>query len=160
MTIFGTWRVRLFFHVRPMSAAFIFSPDVAHSIVGMNIIAPRRLVLDPVTCKIDFREESSAAAVAQMPRDRCGNIADVHVAKRITLKAHHGHLVKLGLYDQDGHRIRRSIETIAIYALSTWTLSLMLLRQTHVAATTPTSRTPATKTEYCRAEHLSGKHRT
>jgi hypothetical protein len=47
-----------------------------------------------------------------MPRDHCGNIADVRVAKRITLKAHHGHLVKLGLYDQDGHRIRRSIKTI------------------------------------------------
>jgi hypothetical protein len=93
-------------------AAFIVSPDVALSIVGMNIIAPRRLVLDPVTCKIDFREESSAAAVAQMPQDCCGNIADVRVAKRITLKAHHGHLVKLGLFDQDGHRIRRSIETI------------------------------------------------
>jgi hypothetical protein len=112
MTIFGTWRVRLFLNGRPMSAVFIVSPDVAHSIVGMNIIAPRRLVLDPVTCKIDFREESSAAAVAQMTRDHCGNIADVRVAKCITLKAHHGHLVKLGIYDQDGHRIRRSIETI------------------------------------------------
>jgi hypothetical protein len=33
----------------------------AHSIVGMNIIAPRRLVFDPVTCKIDFREESYAS---------------------------------------------------------------------------------------------------
>jgi hypothetical protein len=43
MTIFGTWRVRLFLNGRPMSAAFIVSPDVAHSIVGMNIIAPRRL---------------------------------------------------------------------------------------------------------------------
>jgi hypothetical protein len=78
----------------------------------MNIIAPRRLVLDLVTCKIDFREESSAAAVAQMTRDHCGNIADIRVAKCITLKAHHGHLVKLGIYDQDGHRIRRSMETI------------------------------------------------
>jgi hypothetical protein len=112
MKIFGTWRVSLFLYGRPMPAAFIVSPNVAHSIVGINIIAPRRFVPDPVTCKIDFREESSAAAVAQMPRDYCGNIADVRVAKRIMLKAHHGHLVKLGLYDQDGHRIRRSIETI------------------------------------------------
>jgi hypothetical protein len=112
MTSFGTWQVRLFLNGRPMSAAFIVSPDVEHSIVGMNIIAPCQLVLDPVTCKIDFREESSAAAVAQMPWDHCGNNADVRVAKRITLKAHHGHLVKLGLYDQDRHRIRRSIETI------------------------------------------------
>jgi hypothetical protein len=52
MTIFGTWRVRLFLNGRSMSVAFIVSPDVAHLIVGMNIIAPRRLVLDPVTCKI------------------------------------------------------------------------------------------------------------
>jgi hypothetical protein len=95
-----------------MSAAFIVSPDLAHSIVGMNIIDPCRLVLDPVNCKIDFREESSAAAVAQMHRDHCGNITDICEAKCIMLKAHHGHLVKLGLYDQDGHRIRRSIETI------------------------------------------------
>jgi hypothetical protein len=108
MQIYGAWRVRLFLNSQPMLAAFMVSPDVAHSIVRMNIIAPCRLILDPVTCKIDFREESSAAAVAAMPRDHCGNIADV----RITLQAHHGHLVKLGLYDQAGHRIRRSIKTI------------------------------------------------
>jgi hypothetical protein len=36
----------------------------------------------------------------------------VLVAKCITLKAYHRHLVKLGIYEQDGHRICRSIKNI------------------------------------------------
>jgi hypothetical protein len=63
------------------------------------------------------------------------------------LKAHHGHHVKLGPYDLSRPLLR-------------WTSSLMLLRRTRVAATTPTCRTLATKTEYCHVAHLLGKHRT
>jgi hypothetical protein len=41
----------------------IVTNDVAQSIIGMNIIGPRRLVMDPVTCTVDFRDEGAAAAL-------------------------------------------------------------------------------------------------
>jgi hypothetical protein len=44
----GAWRVRLYLKGRPVSAAMMVTSDVAQSTVGMNIIGPRRLVMDPV----------------------------------------------------------------------------------------------------------------
>jgi hypothetical protein len=52
----GAWRVRLYLKGRPLSAAMIVTNDVAQSIIGMNIIGPRRLVMDPVSCTVDFRD--------------------------------------------------------------------------------------------------------
>jgi hypothetical protein len=45
----GAWRVHLYLKGRPLSAAMIMTNDVAQSIVRMNIIGPRRLVMDPVS---------------------------------------------------------------------------------------------------------------
>jgi hypothetical protein len=104
---------------------------------------------------MDFREESSAAAVAQMTRDHCGNIADVRVAKCITLKAHHGHLVKFGIYDQDGHRIRRSIETIV-----TMDLVAHAVKTNSCGSYYAHMPNASNEDRFLPAAHLSGKRKT
>jgi hypothetical protein len=55
----GAWRVRLYLKGRPLSAAMIVTKDEAQSIIGMNIIGPRRLVMDQVSCTVDFRDEGA-----------------------------------------------------------------------------------------------------
>jgi hypothetical protein len=86
----GDWRVRLYLKGRPLSAAMIVTSDMAQSIVGMNIIRPRRLVMDPVTCTVDFREEGTAAALGVLGQREDGTIADVRVLKATTIPGRHG----------------------------------------------------------------------
>jgi hypothetical protein len=59
----GAWRVKLFLKGKPLIAAMIVTSNVAQSIIGMNIIGPRRLVMDPITCTVDFRDEGAIAAL-------------------------------------------------------------------------------------------------
>jgi hypothetical protein len=66
----GAWRVSLHLKGRQLSAAMIVTNDVAQSIIGMNIIGPRRLVMDPVTCTVDFRDEGAAAALGVLGQER------------------------------------------------------------------------------------------
>jgi hypothetical protein len=40
--------VKLFLKGKPIIAAMIVTNDVAQSIIGMNIIGPKRLVMDPI----------------------------------------------------------------------------------------------------------------
>jgi hypothetical protein len=77
----GAWRVRLYLKGRPLSAAMIVTNDVAQSIIGMNIIGPRRLVMDPVTCTVDLRDEGAAAALGVLGQREDGTIADVGVLR-------------------------------------------------------------------------------
>jgi hypothetical protein len=44
--------------------------DVAQSIMGINIIGPRRLVMDPVSCTVDFRDEGATAALGVLGQIR------------------------------------------------------------------------------------------
>jgi hypothetical protein len=101
----GAWRVRLYLKGRPLSAAMIVTSDVAQSIVGMNIIGPRRLVMDPVTCTVEFRDEGTAAALGVLGQQENGTIADVLVLKATTFPGRQGQLFKLGLFNSEYHRV-------------------------------------------------------
>jgi hypothetical protein len=105
----GAWRVRLYLKGRPLSAAMIFTNDVAQSIVGMIIIGSRGLVMDPVWCTINFRDEGTAAALGVSGQQEDGTIADVHVLKATTIPGRHGQLLKLGLFNDQHHCLHASI---------------------------------------------------
>jgi hypothetical protein len=79
----GAWRVRLYLKGRPLSAAMILTNDVAQSIIRMNIIGPRLLVMDPVSCTVDFRDEGAAAALGVLGQREDGTIADVRVLRAL-----------------------------------------------------------------------------
>jgi hypothetical protein len=100
----GAWRVRLYLKGRPLSAAMIVTNDVAQSIIGMNIIGPRCLVMDPVTCTVDFRDKGAAAALGVLGQREDGSIADVRVLRATTIPGRHGQLLKLGLFNSERHR--------------------------------------------------------
>jgi hypothetical protein len=102
------WRVRLYLKGRPLSAAMIVTSDVAQSIVG-SIVGPRRLVMDPVTCTVDFRDEGTAAALGVLGQREDGTIADVRVLKATTIPGRHGQLLKLGLFNAEHHRVHASV---------------------------------------------------
>jgi hypothetical protein len=106
------WRVRLYLKGRPLSAAMIVTSNVAQSIVGMNIIGPRRLVLDPVTCTLDFRDKGTAAALGVLGQREDGTIADVRVLKATTIPGRHGQLLKLGLFNAEHHCVHSSVPTL------------------------------------------------
>jgi hypothetical protein len=108
----GAWRVRLYLKGRPLSAAMIVTSDVAQSMVGMNIIGPRRLVMDLVTCTVDFRDKGTAAALGVLGQREDGTIAEVRVLKATTIPGRHGQLIKLGLFNTDRHRVLASVPTL------------------------------------------------
>jgi hypothetical protein len=60
----------LYLKGRSLSAAMIVTNDVAQSIIGMNIIGPRRLVMDLVTCTVDFRDEGAAQHWGSLGNER------------------------------------------------------------------------------------------
>jgi hypothetical protein len=108
----GAWRVRLYLKGRPLSAAMIVTSNVAQSIVRMNIIGPKRLVMDPVTCTVDFRDEGTAAALGVLGQREDGTIADVRLLKATTIPGRHGQLLKLGLLNAERHRVHASVPTL------------------------------------------------
>jgi hypothetical protein len=105
----GAWRVRLYLKGRSLSAAMIDTSDVAQSIVGMNIIEPRRLVMDPFSCTIDFRDKGTAAALGVLGQREDSTISDVRVLKATTIPGRHGQLLKLGLFNAEHHRLHASV---------------------------------------------------
>jgi hypothetical protein len=108
----GAWRVRLYLIRRPLSAAMIVTSDVAQSIIGMNIIGPRRLVMDPVTCTVDFRDEGTAAALGVLGQREDGTISDVNVLKATTIPGRHGQLLRLEMFNSECHRVHASMPTL------------------------------------------------
>jgi hypothetical protein len=90
----------------------IVTSDVAQSIVGMNIIEPRRLVMDPVTCTVDFRDEGTATALGILGQREDGTIADVRVLKAKRIPGRQGQLLKLGLFNAERHRVHASVPTL------------------------------------------------
>jgi hypothetical protein len=123
----GAWRVRLYLKGRPLSAAMIVTNDVAQSIIGMNIIGPRRLVMDPVS----FRDEGAAAALGVLGQREDGTIVDMRVLRAITIPGRHGQLLRLGLFNSEQHHIHASVATLvdmdimaaAVNPVGPWTLS-------------------------------------
>jgi hypothetical protein len=108
----GAWRVRLYLKGRPLSAAMIVTSDVAQSIIGMNIIGPRPLVMDLVTYTVDFREEGTAAALGVLGQREDGTIAEVRMLRATTIPGRHGQLLKLGLFNSERHRVHASVATL------------------------------------------------
>ena len=104
--------MKLYLKGKPLTAAMIVTSDVARSIIGMNIIGPRRLVMDPITCTVDFRDEGAAAALGVLAYRKDGTIADVRVVKATKIPGRHSQLLKLGLFNSDQHRINESVETL------------------------------------------------
>jgi hypothetical protein len=90
----------------------IVTSNVAQSIVRMNIIGPKRLVMDPVTCTVDFRDEGTAAALGVLGQREDGTIADVRLLKATTIPGRHGQLLKLGLLNAERHRVHASVPTL------------------------------------------------
>jgi hypothetical protein len=78
----------------------------------MNIIGPRRLVMDPVTCTVDFRDKGTAAALAVLRQREDGTISDVRVLKATTIPGRHGQLLRLGLFNSKHHRVHASVPTL------------------------------------------------
>jgi hypothetical protein len=78
----------------------------------MNIIGPRRLVMDPVSCTVDLRDEGAAAALGVLGQRVDGTIADVRVLRATTIPGRHGQLLKLGLFNSERHRIHVSVATL------------------------------------------------
>jgi hypothetical protein len=108
----GAWRERLYLKGSPLSAAMIVASDVAQSIIEMNIIGPRRLVMDPVTCTVVFREEGTAAALGVLGQREDGTIADVRVLKATTIPGRHWQLLRLGLFNSERQRVHASVPTL------------------------------------------------
>jgi hypothetical protein len=108
----GAWRVRLYLKGRPLSAAMIVTNNVAQSIIGMTIMGPRRLVMDLVTCTVDFRDEGTAAALGVLEQGQDGTITDVLVLKVTTIPGRHGQLLRLGLFNSERHRVHASVATL------------------------------------------------
>jgi hypothetical protein len=108
----GAWRVRLYLKGRPLLDGMIVTNNVAQSIIGMNIIGPRRLVMDPVTCTLDFREKGAAAALGVLGQQEDGTITDVRVLRATTIPGRHGQLLKLGLFNSERHRVHASVATL------------------------------------------------
>jgi hypothetical protein len=108
----GAWRICLYLKGRPLSAAMIVTSNVAQSIVGMNIIGKRRLVMDPVTCTVDFRDEGTVAALGVLGQREDGTIADVRVLKATTIPGRHGQLLNLWLFNAERHRVHASVPTL------------------------------------------------
>jgi hypothetical protein len=90
----------------------IVTNDVAQSNIGMNIIGPRRLVMDPVSCTVDFRDEGAAAALGVLGQREDGTIADVRVLRATTIPGPQGQLLRLGLFNSEQHRIHASVATL------------------------------------------------
>jgi hypothetical protein len=78
----------------------------------MNIIGPRRLVMDPVTSTADFRDEGAAAALGVLGQREDGTIADVRLLRATTIPGRHGQLLKLGLFNSECHRVHASVATL------------------------------------------------
>jgi hypothetical protein len=85
---------------------------VAQSIIGMNIIGPRRLVMDPVSCTVDFRDKGAAAALGVLGQREDGTIADVRVLRAMTIPGRHGQMLRLGLFNSEQHHIHASVATL------------------------------------------------
>jgi hypothetical protein len=85
---------------------------VAQSIVIMNIIGPRRLVMDPVTCTVDFRDEGTAAALGVLGQREDGTITDVRMLKATMIPGRHRQLLKLGLFNAECHRVHANVPTL------------------------------------------------
>jgi hypothetical protein len=90
----------------------ILTSNVAQSIVGMNIIGQRSLVMDPVTCTVDFRDEGTAVALGVLGQWEDSTIADVRVLKATSIPGSHGQLLKLGLFNAERHRVHASVPTL------------------------------------------------
>jgi hypothetical protein len=90
----------------------IVTNDVAQSIIGMNIIGPRRLVMDSVSCSVDFRDEGAAAALGVLGQREDSTIADLRVLRATTIPGRHGPLLRLGLFNLERHRIHASVATL------------------------------------------------
>jgi hypothetical protein len=90
----------------------IVTNDVAQSIIGMNIMRPRRLVMDPVSCTVDFRDEGATAALGVLGLWEDGTITDVRVLRATTIPGRHGQLLRLGLFNLEQHRIHASVATL------------------------------------------------
>jgi hypothetical protein len=81
----------------------ILTSNVAQSIVGMNIIGQRSLVMDPVTCTVDFRDEGTAVALGVLGQWEL---------KATSIPGSHGQLLKLGLFNAERHRVHASVPTL------------------------------------------------
>jgi hypothetical protein len=90
----------------------ILTNNVAQSIIRMNIIGPRRLVMDPVTCTVDFRDEGAAAALGVLGQREDCTIADVRVLRATMIPGRHGQLLKLGLFNSERHLFHVSVVTL------------------------------------------------
>lgn len=105
MAVLGCFVVRVIIQKKSLLAVFIVSPEVSHSIIGMNIISDHRLILDPLTRAISFGSTASVASLS-LPQTDGTPIGAAMIVKETTLPARHGKLVQLALVGDQKERIR------------------------------------------------------
>ena len=105
MATLGCFIVRVIIQKKSLLAVFIVSPEVSHSIIGMNIITDHRLILDPLTRAISFGSTASVASLS-LPQSEGTPLGSVVLIKETTLPARHGKLVQMALVNDSAERIR------------------------------------------------------
>ena len=115
MVIDGAFRCRIWLKGKPIPATFLVSPDVKHSIIGMNVIKAHKLFLDPVTMAIKFHSAALDAAPPLATADGSfpTPIAEFRVLRDTTIDPRTGKLTSIGLFDSNGRRIERDLELLA-----------------------------------------------
>jgi hypothetical protein len=70
------------------------------------------LVMDPVSCTVDFRDEGAAAPLGVLGQREDGTIADVRVLRATAILGRHWQLLRLGLFNLEQHHIHASVATL------------------------------------------------
>ena len=120
MTVTGCYRIRTFYNGRDVTGHFLVCPDAANSILGMNIIRPYAMILDPVSMQVVFRDtiKTDGDPFPVNNRTETAPVAAIRTLKRQVLEPRSAHLVKMAIFDSAGKQIKRKFTGIADLALA------------------------------------------
>ena len=94
-------------------APFFVCPDASTSILGMNVIGPFKLTLDPITLEADMIEPAISGLSGDRP-------VFAHVRKTITLRERQGiNKCHMALTDEDGNSVRGKRDVVIDFAAAT-----------------------------------------
>ena len=121
MNILGSYKARFYVGKKLITAIVLVSPDVKHSIIGMNVIRPSNLTLDPISLNVRCQSTADLAAIAALqtgfgplaPGEPATPFAQLRLPKAVTIPARTGLLVKVGMYDNSGEKITQPLQGLA-----------------------------------------------
>ena len=98
---------------KAVRAPFFVCPDASTSILGMNVIGPFKLTLDPITLEADMSEPTVSGISEERP-------VFVQTRKTITLEGRQGvNKCYMALTDEDGNSVRGKRDVIVDFAAAT-----------------------------------------